>query len=277
MNPEAGQPTHNLLIDGNMRGYMAINPAHWTPADQLPHMEGYGRNWIPEDEELELIREGAAGGRAYYNEFKNTYQATRKNIHAWMSTWAFVYGDREFADRWVEFQREWLRLMHEEGYRAGVGGMKTHLFKSGEISWLAPAIAESDYLFLSEAGAPTLASSFGKTTLLYRGLRAELGVALGNDKVPMLILDISVDGKVLADLDTPGGPWWQRGYIQFKTPKEDYMADVRAYDLQTLSDPYVRHVFWFATNITRDTHSFDVDTNMLAVANAWHAPGAGAQ
>lgn len=271
MNPEAGQPTHDMLINGNMRGYMAINPAHWNPADQLPHMEGYGRNWIPEDKELEFIRDGAVGGRAYYDEFKDTYEATCEDIHAWMSTWAFVHGDREFADLWVEFQIEWLRLMHEEGYRVGVGGMKTHLFEPGEISWLAPAIGEADYLFLSEAGAPTVMSSVGKTTLLYRRLVTELQMVLAADRMPPLILDISVDGKVLADIDAPGGPWWQRGYIQFETPKADYTADVRAYDLETLRDSCVRHVFWFATNITRDTHSFDVDTNMLAVANTWHS------
>ncbi|MBN1401433.1 MAG: hypothetical protein JXA74_11390, partial [Anaerolineae bacterium] len=273
-NPEAGQPTHNLLKDGAMRGYMAINPAHWTPYDQLPHMEGYGRNWIPTEEELDFIWEGAAGARAYYDKFEETYQATRGDILAWMSTWGFVYGDVAFAERWVEFQIEWLHLMHVNGYRAGVGGMKTHLFKPGEIAWLAPAIAQADYLFLSESGAPTLVSSMGKTTLLYRVLMAELDDVLNVEEIPPLILDISVDGRVLADLDEPGGPWWQRGYRDFETSKADYMADVRAYDLETLRDPYVRHVFWFATNISRDTRSFDVNTDMLVVANGWHSAGA---
>jgi hypothetical protein len=187
-----------------------------------------------------------------------------------MSTWAFEFGDREFAADWVAFQREWLRLMHANGYRAGVGGMKTHLFGEGEILWLTRAIAESDYLFLSESGAPTIMESVGRSTLLYRDLVAELERALPGG-VPQVILDISVDGQVLADLDWPGGPWWQRGYVQFETPKAAHMADVRAYDRETLRDEYVRHVFWFATNVTDDTHSFDVDTNMLAVADGWHA------
>ncbi|HHX65879.1 MAG TPA: hypothetical protein GX702_13435 [Chloroflexi bacterium] len=268
-HPEAGQPTHELLKNSRMRAYMAINPAHWTAADLLPHMEGYGRNWIPAEEELAYIADGAAGARAYYARFEETYIATRETIHAWMSTWAFEFGDREFARSWVEFQREWLRLMHANGYRAGVGGFKTHRFGEGEILWLAPAIAAADYLFLSESGAPTIMDSVGRSTLLYRDLVAELEDAL--ERVPEVILDISVDGQVLAELDRPGGPWWQRGYIQFETSKEDYMADVRAYDLATLEDPYVRHVFWFATNVTADTHSFDVDTNMLAVADGWHA------
>ncbi|MBC7235191.1 MAG: hypothetical protein H5T69_05075 [Chloroflexi bacterium] len=270
MSPEAGQPTHNLLRDGPMRAYMAINPAHWGPADQLPNMEGYGRNWIKPEDELDLIRDGAEGGRRYFERFAQTYEQTRGSIHAWMSTWAFVYGDRGFAEQWVAFQREWLRLMHEHGYRAGVGGMKTHLFHPGEFAWLAPAIAEADYLFLAESGAPTLRGSFGQTTLLYRDLMVELLTILPPERIPPLILDVCVDGKVNADLNKAGGPWWQRGYRDFGTSQTDYAADVRAYDLETLKDPYVKHVFWFATNITKDTQSFDVNTEMLAIAEGWH-------
>ena len=276
MNPEAGQPTHNLLKDGHMRGYMAINPAHWSPADQLPRMEGYGRNWIPEEEELEYIRAGAAGARAYYDEFADSYDHCREDIHAWMSTWAFVYKDAPFSATWVEFQVEWLRLMHQNGYRAGVGGMKTHLFGVGDLARLAPAIEASDYIFLSESGAPTIMASRGTTTLLYRELIEELAQVLDPERIPPLILDVCVDGGVLAQIGHPGGPWWQRGYIQFETPKESYQTDVRTYDLETLRDPYVRHVFWFATNITDKTHSFDVNTDMLAAADRWHV-GASAQ
>ena len=268
--PEFGQPTHNLLKSGHMRAYMAVNPAHWGSLDRLPNMEGYGRNWIPPKKEIEYIEDGVEGARRYYARFEDTYEATRGDIHAWMSTWAFTYDNEAFAERWVAFQREWLRLMHEHGYKAGIGGMRTHRFKTNEIRRLAPAIAEADYLFLSEAGAPTIRGSFYQTVLLYRRLRDELRGVLREEQIPPFILDICVDGRVLADLNKPGGPWWQRGYIQFETSKENYMADVRAYDLETLKDPYVQHVFWFATNITQDTHSFDVDTNMLAVADGWH-------
>jgi len=270
-HPETGQPTHNLLKNGHMRAYMAVNPAHWTPADQLPHMEGYGRNWIPPEEELALIDQGAEGGRIYFERFRESYEHCRPNIHAWMSTWAFRYGDPEFAAKWASFQTEWLRLMHEHGFKAGVGGMKTHLFKPGEFAWLAPAISEADYLFLAESGAPTLMSSIGKSTLVYRRLIAELRDALPADKdIPPLILDVCVDGQVLNDLQVPGGPWRQRGYRDFGISPEDYAADVRAYDIATLYDPYVKHVFWFATNITKDTISFDVNTPMLAIADHWH-------
>lgn len=269
-SPEDGQPTHELLADGQMAAYMAVNPAHWAPADMLPDMEGYGRNWISADEELGYIRAGKEGAQTYFERFKDTYRATEGQIHAWMSTWAFEFGDEAFAAQWVEFQQEWLRLMHEHDYLAGVGGMKTYAFGPGEITWLAPAIADADYLFLSESGAPTLMGSAGEYTFLYRDLVAELQGTLGEDGVPELILDVCVDGQALDDTDAPGGPWWQRGYIQFETPKADYEQDVRAYDLETLEDPYVRHVFWFATNITDDTHSFDVDTDMLRVADGWH-------
>ena len=274
-NPEAGQPTHNLLQSGHMRAYLAINPAHWGSNDRLPNMEGYGRNWIRAEDELELIRQGTKGGRTYFDRFKETYRATREDIHAWMSTWAFTYRDRVFAEQWVAFQREWLRLMHQEGFRAGVGGMRTHMFKSGEITWLAPAIADSDYLFLSEADAPTLIGGRASTAFRYRNLVAELQGALGPDRVPEVILDVAVDGKVLVDLGIPGADW-RRGYLHFGIPKADYAADVRAYDLETLRDPYVRHVFWFATNYnSKENESFDVDTNMLAIAEGWHVAGGG--
>ena len=271
-NPEAGQATHNLLKDGHMRAYMAINPAHWTPADALPNMEGYGRNYMAEEEELSYIRRREQGARGYYDRFRPTYEQGRGQIHAWMSTWAFEFGSREFAEDWVAFQREWLRLMHADGYRAGVGGMKTHLFGPGEIAWLAPAIAEADYLFLAESGAPTLAESMGVTTLLYRDLVAELRNELGEDGVPPLILDVNVDGQALADIDAPGGPHTERGYRDYGISREDYAADVRNYDIATLYDPYVKHVFWFATNITEETLSFDVNTPMLEIANRWHLP-----
>lgn len=270
MNPEAGQPTHNLLRNGPMRAYIAINPAHWTPADQLPNMEGYGRNWIPEDEELAYINAGAEGAGRYYDRFAPTYDATRANIHAWMSTWAFRWDDAAFAERWVAFQREWLRLMHANGYRAGVGGMKTHPFADGEILRLAPAIADSDYVFLSEAGAPLMMDGRGYSVLLYRDLYADLVAHLGADKVPPLILDVCVDGRVNAELDRTGGPWWQRGYRDFDVSRDEYMASIREYDLETVKDAYVCHVFWFATNVTKDTQSFDVNTDMLAVAEGWH-------
>ena len=110
----------------------------------------------------------------------------------------------------------------------------------------------------------------GATTLIYRDLVAELGAALPGQDLPPLILDVCVDGKVLADLNGPGGPHWQRGYRDYGTTPEDYAADVRNYDIATLYDPYVRHVFWFATNITEDTKSFDVNTPMLAIADGWH-------
>ena len=269
-NPEAGQPTHNLLRTGNMRAYIAINPAHWGSRDRLFNMEGYGRNWIPADQELVMIRQGAEGGRRYYDKFKNTYFDTRDEIHAWMSTWAFVYGDDAFARQWVEFQREWLRLMHQEGFRAGVGGMRTHMFRSGEINWLASAIADSDYLYLSEADAPTLMYGRGDSTFRYRQLVQELRQVLGTDGVPEVILDVAVDGKVLDDLNRSGADW-KRGYLHYGTTKESYMTDVRAYDRETLRDPYVRHVFWFATNYnSKENESFDVDTDMLIVANRWH-------
>ncbi len=271
-NPEAGQPTHNLLKDGHMRAYMAINPAHWTPFDALPEMEGYGRNYVPAEEELAYIRRREQGARGYYDRFRPTYEQGRGQIHAWMSTWAFEYGDPAFAEDWVAFQREWLRLMHADGHLAGVGGMKTHLFAPGEIVWLADAIAEADYLFLAESGAPTLTASMGVTTLLYRDLVAELRTALGENGVPPLILDVCVDGQVLVDTDAPGGPHWQRGYRDFGTSPEEYAADVRNYDIATLYDPYVRHVFWFGTNITEETLSFDVNTPMLAIADSWHVP-----
>jgi hypothetical protein len=254
-----------------MVAYMAVNPAHWAPADALPDMEGYGRNWISADEELAYIRAGKQGAQTYFERFKDTYRATEGQIHAWMSTWAFEFGDEAFAAQWVEFQQEWLRLMHEHDYLAGGGGMKTYAFEPGEITWLAPAIADADYLFLSESSAPTLMGGAGEYTFLYRDLVAELRGVLGDDGVPALILDVCVDGQALADTDAPGGPWWQRGYIQFETSKADYEQDVRAYDLETLKDAYVAHVFWFATNITDDTHSFDVDTDMLRVADGWHS------
>jgi hypothetical protein len=269
MNPEAGQPTHNLLKDGRMRAYLAINPAHWGDPDRLPNMEGYGRNWIPEEEELDYILAGADGARRYFERFQGAYEKTRGEIHAWMSTWAFRFGDPAFASQWVAFQREWLRLMHENGYRAGVGGMKTYLLRADQITWLAPAIAEADYLFLAESGAPTLRGSFGQTTLLYRNLMDELLTVLPAESIPPLILDVCVDGKVNKDLGRTG-VWWQRGYRDFGTSQADYADDVRAYDLETLKDPYVKHVFWFATNITDDTRSFDVNTDMLAIANDWH-------
>lgn len=272
--PEAGQPTHNLLKDGNMRAYMAINPAHWAPDDALPNMEGYGRNYVAEEEELAFIRRREQGARGYYDRFRPTYEQTRGQIHAWMSTWAFVYGDQAFAEDWVAFQQEWLRLMHADGYLAGVGGMKTYLFKPGEFAWLAPAIADADYLFLAESGAPTLTAGMGTTTLLYRDLVAELAQALPGQDLPPLILDVCVDGKALADRDAPGGPHWQRGYRDYGTTPEDYAADVRNYDIATLYDPYVRHVFWFATNITEDTKTFDVNTPMLEIADGWHVPPA---
>jgi hypothetical protein len=270
MNPEVGQPTHNLLKDGRMRAYMAINPAHWGDTDRLPNMEGYGRNWIPEQEELDYIRAGAEGARRYFDRFHGTYEQMRGEVHAWMSTWAFRFGDAAFAAQWVDFQREWLRLMREHDYRAGVGGMKTYLFGTGEIVRLAPAIAEADYFFLAESGAPTLRGSFGQTTLLYRNLVRDLLTVLPAERIPPLILDVCVDGKVNKDLGRTG-IWWQRGYRDFETSPADYAADVRAYDLETLKDPYVKHVFWFATNISTDTRSFDVNTDMLAIANGWHA------
>ena len=152
--PEAGQPTHNLLQEGHMRAYLAINPAHWGADDALPAMEGYGRNYLADEEELAFIRRREQGARGYYDRFRPTYEQMRGKIHAWMSTWAFVYGDPAFAKDWVAFQREWLRLMHADGYLAGVGGMKTYPFGPGEIVWLAPAVAEADYLFLGESGAP---------------------------------------------------------------------------------------------------------------------------
>ena len=269
-NPEAGQPTHNLLKTGNMRAYTAISPADWGSQDSLPNMEGYGRNWIPAEQEMGMIWQGAEGGRRYFDKFKDSYRATRDDIHAWMSTWAFIYGDDAFARQWVAFQREWLRLMHQDGFRAGVGGMRTHMFRTGEITWLAPAIADSDYLFLSEADAPTLMYGRGDSTFLYRALVQELRQELGEDGVPELILDVAVDGKVLKDLNRSGADW-KRGYIHYGTTKESYMSDVRAYDRETLRDPYVRHVFWFATNYnSRENESFDVDTYMLSVANSWH-------
>lgn len=270
--PEAGQPTHNLLKDGNMRAYLAINPAHWAPDDALPEMEGYGRNYLAEEEELSFIRRREQGARGYYDRFRPTYEQTRGQIHAWMSTWAFVYGDQAFAEDWVAFQREWLRLMHADGYLAGVGGMKTHLFESGEFAWLAPAIAEADYLFLAESDAPTLVDGMGKTAYRYRQLVAEFTQTLPDAELPPLILDVAVDGQVLADLEAPNGPHPQRGYRDYGTTPEDYAADVRAYDIGTLYDPYVRHVFWFATNITEDTKSFDVNTPMLEIADGWHVP-----
>jgi hypothetical protein len=272
--PEAGQPTHNLLQDGNMRAYLAINPAHWGANDALPDMEGYGRNYMGADEELSFIRRREQGARGYYDRFRPTYEQMRGSIHAWMSTWAFVYGDRAFAEDWVAFQREWLRLMHADGHLAGVGGMKTYPFQAGEFAWLAPAIADADYLFLAESGAPTLTASMGTHTLLYRDLVAELGEALPGQELPPLILDVAVDGIVLAETDAPGGPHWQRGYRDYGTSPEDYAADVRNYDVATLYDPYVKHVFWFATNITEDTKSFDVNTPMLAIADGWHVPPA---
>ena len=271
-NPEAGQPTHNLLKDGQMRAYMAINPAHWAPDDALPNMEGYGRNYLAEEEELSYIRRREQGARGYYDRFRPVYEQGRGQIYAWMSTWAFEFGDPEFAEDWVAFQREWLQLMRADGHLAGVGGMKTYLFAPGEITWLAPAIAEADYLFLAESGAPTLAQSMGVTTLLYRDLMAELRDVLGEEGVPPLILDVNVDGQVLADIDAPGGPHIQRGYRDFGTTREEYAADVRNYDIATLYDPYVKHVFWFATNITEDTLSFDVNTPMLEIANSWRLP-----
>ena len=210
------------------------------------------------------------GKNIYYDRFSGTYDATRANIHAWLSTWAFEWGDKAFADRWVAFQREWLRLMHANGYRAGVGGMKTHLFNSGEIVWLAPAIADSDYYFLSEASAPSVMNGRGYSVLLYRDLHAELVAHLGADKVPPLILDVCVDGRVNKELDRSGGPWWERGYRDFDISREDYVASVREYDLETIEDPYVRHVFWFATNVSKNSQSFDVNTDMLAVAEGWH-------
>jgi hypothetical protein len=272
--PEAGQLTHNLLKDGNMRAYLAINPAHWGANDALPLMEGYGRNYLAEEEELSFIRRREQGARGYYDRFRPTYEQMRGQIHAWMSTWAFVYGDSAFAEDWVAFQQEWLRLMHADGYLAGVGGMKTYPFKAGEFAWLAPAIVEADYLFLAESGAPTLTAGMGTTALLYRELVVELGQALPGQDLPPLILDVCVDGKVLADLDAPGGPHWQRGYRDYGTSPEDYAADLRNYDIATLYDPYVRHVFWFATNITEDTKTFDVNTPMLEIANGWHLPPA---
>jgi len=269
MSPEFGQPTHNLLRDGHMRAYMAVNPVHWGSPDKLPHMEGYGRNWIKPESEIAIIERGAEGARDYFNQFAGAYEASRADIHAWMSTWAYRYHDAAFADRWVEFQREWLRLMHENGYTAGIGGMRTHMFSSGEFRRLAPAIADADYLFLSEAGAPTIRESFNISVLKYRALREELKQVLSEEQIPPFILDICVDGRVLKELNRPGGPW-QKGYRDYDTSKEAYAADVRAYDRETLKDPYVKHVFWFATNITQDTQSFDVNTPMLAVANGWH-------
>lgn len=254
-----------------MRAFLAINPAHWGAGDVLPGLEGYGRNYLNEEEELAFIRRREQGARGYYDRFRTTYEATRGSIHAWMSTWAYVYGDAAFAEDWIAFQREWLRLMHADGYLAGIGGMKTYPFAEGEFAALAPAIAEADYLFLAESGAPTLTASMGQTTLLYRRLMDELAVALPGQSLPPLILDVCVDGQVLAAFDAPGGPHWQRGYRDYGTSPEDYAADVRNYDVATLYDPYVRHVFWFATNITEDTKSFDVNTPMLAIADGWHA------
>lgn len=268
-NPEAGQPTHNLLKDGAMRAYMAVNPYHWTPQDALPHMEGYGRHWLPEQEERAYIARREQGARDYYQRFAQEYRHPPVPIHAWMSTWAFEFGDRAFAEDWVAFQSEWLRLMHENGYQAGVGGMKAYRFQPGEIAWLAGAIAQADYLFLAESGAPRLmsAESIGVTTLVYRERMAELARVL--DPLPPLILDVCVDGQALDDLGL-GGSQGRRGYRDWDLSVEDYLADVRAYDLATLYDPYVKHVFWFATNITADTASFDVNTPMLAVAERWH-------
>lgn len=267
-NPEAGQPTHNLLKDGAMRGFMAINPSHWTPFDALPHMEGYGRNWLSEKDELAYIARREEGARDYFERFVKGYRHPPVPIHAWMSTWAFRFGDRAFAEDWVAFQREWLRLMHENGFKGGIGGMKAHRFQPGEITWLTAAIAEADYLFLAESGAPRLMSpaSVGVTTLVYRDRLAELRQVL--DPVPPLILDVCVDGQALADVGGDSGG--RRGYRDFGISPEDYLADLRAYDVATLYDPYVKHVFWFATNITQETASFDVNTPMLAVAEGWH-------
>jgi hypothetical protein len=269
-NPEAGQPTHTLLKGGRMRAYMAINPAHWAPADALRNLEGYGRNYMAEEEELSYIRRREQGARGYYDRFRPTYEQGRGQIHAWMSTWAFTFGDPDFAEDWVAFQREWLRLMHADGHLAGVGGMKAHLFGSGEIVWLTEAIRDADYLFLAESGAPTLTASMGVTTLVYRDLVAELRAVLGEEGVPPLILDVCVDGEVLMDIEAEDGPHWQRGYRDYGTSPEAYAADVRNYDIATLYDPYVKHVFWFATNITEDTLSFDVNTPMLTIADGWH-------
>lgn len=270
--PVVGNPTHNLLKDGNMRAYMAINPAHWGVDDALPEMEGYGRNFMAAEEELAFIRRREQGARGYYERFRTTYEQGRGRIHAWMSTWAFEFGDPAFAEDWVAFQREWLRLMHADGHLAGIGGMKAHRFAPGEITALAPAIAEADYLFLAESGAPTLTASMGVTTLVYRGLVAELRGVLGEGAVPPLILDVNIDGQVLADIGAPGGPHTKRGYRDFGLTPEQYAADLRNYDIATLHDEYVKHVFWFATNITEETLSFDVNTPMLAIADGWHIP-----
>ena len=57
---------HNLLKDGHMRAYMAVNPAHWGDADALPNMEGYGRNYVPK-RRLAYIRRREQGARGYYD------------------------------------------------------------------------------------------------------------------------------------------------------------------------------------------------------------------
>ncbi len=268
-HPEAGQPTHNLLKAGHMRAYLAINPDHWAPADALPSMTGYGRNWLPEDEEAAYIERGAEGAQDYYDRFSATYDHARGRIAVWMSTWAFRYDDLSFARQWVDFQREWLRLMHKNGYRAGVGGWKTHLFRPNEIAALAPAIGEGDVVFMAESGAPTLMGSAGVTTFLYRMRYAELRQALGHQPPP-LVLDVCVDGQALTDVAAPGGPYTQRGYRDWGLTPEAYLVDVRAYDVATLYDSYVADVLLFATNITKDTASFDVNTPMLAIADSWH-------
>ncbi len=157
-NPEARQPTHDLLQDGNMVAYMAIHPAHWAPADALPNMEGYGRNWISEDDELSYIRAGKDGAKAYFERFKDTYRATQGQIHAWMSTWAFVFHDEEFAAPVgrVPATRVAAPDARAHDYLAGVGRLKTYQFEPGEITLAGAGHRRLRLsLSLSESDAPT--------------------------------------------------------------------------------------------------------------------------
>lgn len=92
-------------------------------------------------------------------------------------------------------------------------------------------------------------------------LRGREAVLVKNgERIPTLILDICMVGAEAAGLRSPGGPGWQRGYIECEARRAIYEADVRAYALEALAgSPRAPCVLDRHHRHRHRTHAFDVD------------------